>query len=202
MTPPSVRRRAPGKVEVTDAAGRLPRVHHGLVHIRGGKKLRIRVVPQDEHQVSTTVSIVPSGALRAVVPAATVKEGSVKIYYSEVRAHFRSQWPLPRRGEIHITMSEQDSPDSLPYNYVIPVAVWPSLVRVLGWGIAGVGAAALSARFFELVRTSSPTQALFNIAQDAGFLGQTLLLGLGASLVIYLAGWSIMRLGLLSGEDA
>lgn len=194
MTPPSLRRRAPSKVELTDSAGQPPCISHGLVHLRAGKRLRIRIVPQQ----SVPVTIVPSEALLTVVQPYAVHEGSVQVYHAEVVGRHRARWSLPRQAHIHITLAD---PNTEPYTLAIVVAVWPSIWGVLGTGVLGLGLLAVGYRFGELIKTRSPAETLLDLVTDTSFLGQTLLMGLAAAAVIHLLGWGAVRLGFLAGEE-
>jgi len=197
--PPSLSRRGPAKVEITDPSGRSPRMVRGFVHVRAGRKIRIKIVPQTPtpgcQPAKAEIKAAPS--LRPEDGPRQIKEGLVEACQADYVARFTSSWPLPRRAEVCASVSEEGKE---PCKILIVIAIWPSLLAVLMWVMTSVIVVMFSARFLDQVRTVAPVEALRQIASNLSFIYEAAAIGFGLTLLVHLVGVLAVWLGIMAGD--
>jgi hypothetical protein len=194
VDPPELCKRAAARVEITDDSGRPLRMTQRFVHVRAGRKLRIKAIPQVPAPGSPkpTATIVPTEALRTIAPPHRVAEGEVEAVVTHVQARQRGKVPLPRRADLHVTVVE---PGKEAFTLVIPVAVWPSWWLLLTVGFVTVAGPIVGNRFLELVRTMTPIQSFGEIVTDPPFMSVTITFAILAAGALHLLGWPAVWLG-------
>jgi hypothetical protein len=201
LTPsmPSLRRRGPAKIEVTDQYGRAPRIARGAIHIRAGRKLRVKIVPQVAGPGARPAKgdIKSSPSLRPEDGPRPIKEGAVEACQADFVARFPFQFPLPRKAEICASVAVDGHE---PFKVIIPVVIWPSILSVLAWVLGGVLLAILSARYVESMRTRSPIDAARHVGGDLSFLYEAALIGFSVTLGVQVLGLITVWLGFMPGD--
>jgi hypothetical protein len=128
--PPSLRRRAPARLDITLRSGRCPRMNRRRVHLRAGRTLFVQVVPQNP---AAKVEITSEDPLIVVVPASRVDGGPAPTYHAEYTGRSRLRvLPLPVSGRLHVSLAD-GHPN--PFRVTIPVTVWPSAWTLLLWWV-------------------------------------------------------------------
>src|SRR4051794_32297643 len=80
VEPPSLRRRAPARLDITLRSGRCPRMSRRRVHLRAGQTLLVRVVPQN---AAARVAVMCEEPLSVVVPLSRIQGGAAPSYHAE-----------------------------------------------------------------------------------------------------------------------
>lgn len=183
--PPSLRRRAPVRLDVTLRTGQCPAMSRRRVHLRAGRTLVVRVVPP---HAGAKVEIVAEAPVGVVMPVSRVEDGAVPSYHGEYtgRSALRLA-PLPVTGRLHISLSDGQAH---PVRVTIPVTVWPSFGTLLVWWLLAT-AAILGARWQEVIaRGNSPlTDAVSRVRGDFVFALELLLLGALVLVPLRVVGW-------------
>ncbi|CAN5299788.1 hypothetical protein BH10PLA2_BH10PLA2_05900 [soil metagenome] len=118
--PPSLMRRGPTQLLVTDKSALSPSMTPRWVHVQAGRHIRIQVVPPSR---AAKVTIVASAPLLAVVPTTSFEDAGVTTYYTEITGHSHGHFSiLPAPGKLHISIDDH-LPE--PWRITIPIAIWP-----------------------------------------------------------------------------
>lgn len=197
--PPSLRRFAPARVEVTDDAGRPLRMTGKYVHIRAGAKIRVQVVPQvpRDREPAHELAIAVSNSLRWVDRPHDVVAGQVTTVVAVVQSRRWGKLPVPKRAEVTVSSGP---PGAERCRQVVSLVVWPSVWAVVGWVLTAVVVGLFSVKFFEAAKTRPPFDAIVHVLTDLAFLGQTALLGGGLSLLVHLVSWVLIWLGVVAPD--
>jgi hypothetical protein len=98
------------------------------VHLRAGRALVVKVVPQNP---ATHVRITAEKPLGIVAPVSRVEDGAVPTYHAEYTGRSRLRvLPLPTTRKLHVSLA-----DGLPnpIRVTIPVTIWPSVWTLVLW---------------------------------------------------------------------
>lgn len=197
--PEYLRRRAPARLEITDAAGRPLRMSRRFIHVRAGQEVRVRVVPQSpvHRSAKPIASVKASDAFYTTVDEHKVPGGEVEAVLVQFRARQRGRIPVPKRATLHVTVTE---PGQEAFTLNVQVAVWPSWWIPLTYGFLSVGGTVFANRFADLCKTHSPFEALQEIASNLPLLATTAALSLLMSGAVELLGWLGVWTGWIMGD--
>lgn len=178
--PQCLQRRAPLRIELTDAAGRCPTITRRGVLVPAGSRLRVRIVPPrvTDPGPPAKVSVAPDLTLQTVVALTSSGQGATLAYHAEFRGQLssslpqfiRDRVPLPCRGELVVAV---DDGRFDPLRLVIPILVWPSLRTLLATGLFAVAVFYLAPLLTaQVARTGDPFLATWGLVTDPGVLGR------------------------------
>src|SRR5262249_10001647 len=126
--PPSLRRRAPARIDIILKSGKPLKMTRRKVHVPAGSPFALQVVPQNP---SAKVEIAAELPVHTIVPASRIVGGRTPTYHAEFsgRLHLR-MIPLPTTGKLYVIVI-----DGLPAPscVTIDVAVWPLKSTLLFW---------------------------------------------------------------------
>jgi hypothetical protein len=126
--PPSLRRRAPARIDILLKSGECPSMSSRMVHVSAGRSFVLEVVPQTPN---VKVEITAEPPLLAIVPASRIEGGPTPTYQAEFSCHLRRRIiPLPTTAKVHVTAL-----DGLPTpcRVAIPFRIWPTYSSYLLW---------------------------------------------------------------------
>jgi hypothetical protein len=198
--PEYLRRRAPARVEITDAAGRPLRMTRRFVHVRAGQELKVQVVPQTPPPggPKPVTKVRPSRALYPVVDEHPVACGEVEAINARYQARQRGNVPIPKRAALHISLTE---PGQEAFTLVIPIVVWPSWWFLLGVGFLAVACPIIGSRFLELTRRLEPSEAINEMITNTSFLSWSAAFAVLAAGAMKVFGWAAVWAGWIAGDS-
>ena len=189
--PPSLRRRAPARIDIALNSGKWLVITRRQVHLSAGQCFVLQVVPQSP---STKVEIAAESPLHTLVPVNRIEGGPVPTYHAEFSGRSLLRIiPIPTTGKLHITTI-----DGLPApcRITIPVTVWPAYsTLVLWWLLAFLGV--VGVRWQRIIADGKSYEAIFNaLWNDLPFSLGLLALGFLILVPLRLIGWiaSLARL--------
>ncbi len=170
--PEHLRRRAPARLEITDATGRPLSMTRRFIHVRAGQEVRVRVVPQSPTPGGgkPVASVKASESFYTTVEEHKVPGGEVEAAVVQFRARQRGKIPIPKRAILHITVTE---PGREAFTLNVPVAVWPSWWIPLSYGLLSVAGTVFANRFADLCKTHTPFEALQELVGNIPLLVTT-----------------------------
>jgi hypothetical protein len=126
--PPSLRRRAPARIDITLKSGESPSMTGRKIQIQEGRTFVVQVVPQAS---TVKVEVAAEPPILTIVHASRIESGPIPTYHAEFscRLH-RRVIPLPTTGKLHVTILDgQPSPRRV----TIFFKVWPAYSSYLLW---------------------------------------------------------------------
>lgn len=194
-----LRRRAPARLEITDASGRPLRMTRRFIHVRAGQEVRVRVVPQGRTQDGgkPVASVKASESFYITVEEHKVPSGEVEAALVQFGARQRGKIPIPKRAILHITVTE---PGHEAFTLNVPVAVWPSWWIPLTYGFLSVAGTVFANRFADLCKTHTPFEALQELVANVPLLITTAVLSGIMSVAVEMLGWLGVWTGWIIGD--
>ena len=209
--PPSLCRRAPAKVELSDAHGRGLTVTRRGVHLTAGRRLRVKVTPPKGDGADGwegRVTAAPDQTLETVGRLSKVGEGPSATYHGEFRGRLsnnlpqfiRDRVPLPCRGELVVTV-EDGKHD--PVRVVVPVIVWPSTKTLLLSGFFAVTLLYAGPQFLAQFGRAGgdPIPSAVTLLSDPRFVGWWSGLTVTAAFAFHLLGAILVFIGMAGEGD-
>ena len=192
--PPSLRRRAPVRIDMTLRSGEPMTMASGKVHLVAGKVFVIQVVSPTS---TAKVEIAAEPPLLTIVPASRIEGGALPAYLAEFSASLRFRLPLPAMARLHVTILDGHP---TPCRITIPVKVWPAFsMWILWWLLAFLGIVGL--RWERIVaRSELFSDILSAIWADCPFLLMVLLTGTLIVIPLRIIGWLVSLAETSEGE--
>lgn len=199
--PLELRRCAPARVEITEESGRPLRITRRFVHVRAGRQVRIKVVPQvpEQGKRKPRAHVVATDAFRVVVPEHTIPDGTVDAVVIHILARRRGRIPLPRRSELHVTVTEQGKE---AHTVVIPVAVEPSWLVLFGAGFLFVAGKLMVDQLTLQTRSGGVLQSAISIASNVSLWGELVVFAGLVAVALKLIGWGAVWSGWMADDSA
>lgn len=196
LDPPSLRRRAPARIDIALKSGRCLRIGGKRMHLSAG---RIVVVQATTPTPSTQIEITAEPPLHTIVPATQLKSGAVPIYHSEFSGRLMLRIvPIPATAKLHVTTIDGRL---APLRITIPIMVWPSRTTLLIWWLLTLVSVA-GLRIQRVVLFSdSLGEAIASAWRDLPFLLGLLVLTFLVLLPLQMLGWVISLMESIQREE-
>jgi hypothetical protein len=195
--PPSLRRRAPARIDVALKSGQPLSMTRRRVHLLAGQSFVLQVVPPNP---GAKIEIAADPPLRSIVASSPVEGGTLPTYHAEFSGRLPMRIiPVPKTGKLHVTTI-----DGLPnpWRITIPVTVRPSYsTLVLWWLLAFLGIVGLRWQTTVANGASYP-DILDAMRGDVPYLLGLLALGFLTLIpLLVMIGWVVTAAELGEGSD-
>jgi hypothetical protein len=191
--PPSLRRTAPVRVEITDAeSGTTLSMTARYIHVWAGRVIQVKVIPQRSgNGTFHKPNIKSSAALHPISDPYNVNEGRgcYTVLSLEARCHrtgLLRKISLPVAAQVFVTVAE---PGRDPCQIKVPLAIWPSWMSFLWSSLGVIVVWLILSRFGEVVKTGLLSHAVLATFTDLGFLIEVIISALAGCLLLLFLCW-------------